>query len=54
MNLKYFLNPRSKLFIGDIEEFSAIDLVIGPEGGFSSEEESFLAQKILLVSTAVI
>ena len=51
---KYFLNPRSKLFIGDIEEFSAIDLVIGPEGGFSSEEESFLEQKILLVSTAVI
>ena len=42
---KYFLNPRSKLFIGDIEEFSAIDLVIGPEGGFSSEEESFLVQK---------
>ena len=42
---KYFLNPRSKLFIGDIEEFSAIDLVIGPEGGFSSEEESLLAQK---------
>ena len=42
---RYFLDPRSKLFIGDIKEFSAIDLVIGPEGGFSSEEESFLTQK---------
>ena len=46
---KYFLNPRSKLFIGDIEEFSAIDLVIGPEGGFSFEEESFLVQKLSLI-----
>ena len=42
---KYFLDPKAKLFIGNIKEFSAIDLVIGPEGGFSSDEESFLKQK---------
>ena len=39
---KIFLDPKAKNNIQELELFSSIDFVVGPEGGFSGEEKIFL------------
>ena len=38
---KIFLDPNARNNIQELELFSSIDLLIGPEGGFSEEEKIF-------------
>ena len=38
---KIFLDPNARNNIQELELFSSIDLLIGPEGGFSEDEKKF-------------